>query len=94
MAEVSSKVSVIIQGEDSDDNVIDRRMDCDGVIAFGVMEHGIEVISFGAINAIKAATIAEAMDKMKEELFKDFPMARVLSVLGDPKVIDLMEDED
>ena len=79
---LTSKVSILVQGEGSNGEIIDRNMDCNSVAVFAIHEDGIEIATFGAFNTFEAAHLASAMDDLKQDLFNDFPMAKLLATLA------------
>lgn len=79
---LTSKVSVLVQGENSDGEIVDRNMDCNSVAVFAIHEDDIEIATFGAFNTFEAAHLASAMDDLKQDLFNEFPMAKLVAVLA------------
>lgn len=91
---ITSKVSVLIQGEGSNGEIIDRSMDCNSVAVFGISEDAIDIGTFGAFNSLEAANLADAMDDLKQTLFNDFPMAKLLATLGASKELRALMSEE
>lgn len=87
---VTSKVSVLVQGEGSNGEIVDRNMDCTSVAVFAIHEDGIEVSTFGAFSVLEAAHLANTMDELKQELFDQFPHAKLLATLAQT----IMPEED
>jgi hypothetical protein len=89
---ITSKVSVLIQGEGSNGEIVDRNMDCNSVVVFALCEDSIDVATFGAFNALDTAHLANTMDELKQELFDQFPHAKLLATLA--QTITSEEDEE
>lgn len=89
---ITSKVSVLIQGEGSTGEIVDRNMDCNSVAVFAIHDDGIEVATFGAFSVLEAAHLANTMDELKQELFEEFPHAKLLATLA--QTITSEEDEE
>lgn len=78
---LTSKVSVLIQGEGSNGEIVDRNMDCNSVVVFALCEDSIDVATFGAFNALDTAHLANTMDGIKQDLFDQFPMAKLFATI-------------
>lgn len=91
---LTSKVSVLIQGEDSNGMICDRNIDCQTAVVFGLTDDGVQVSTFGTLNPLEAAEVISAMKNIIEQLYEDFPGARLFEALSDVNVEDLMEGEE
>lgn len=92
---VTSKVSVLIQGEGSNGEIVDRNMDCNSVVVFALCEDSIDVATFGAFNALDAAHLVNTMDDLKQDLFDQFPMAKLFATIASSKELQtFMSEED
>lgn len=91
---LTSKVSVLVQGEGSNGQIVDRHMDCESVVVFAVHEDRTEVGTFGAFNVLEAAHLANTMDSLKQELFDQFPMAKFFANLPSPEEIQALMSEE
>ena len=91
---LTSKVSILVQGEDSSGMICDRNIDCQTALVFGLQDEGVTVSTFGALNPLEAAEVISAMKNIIEHLYEDFPGARLFEALSDVNVEDLMEGEE
>lgn len=91
---LTSKVSILVQGEDSDGTICDRSIDCQTALIFGLQDDGVQVSTFGALNPVEAAEVISAMKNIIEQLYEDFPGARLFEALGEYNIEDLMEGEE
>ena len=91
---ITSKVSVLIQGEGSNGEIVDRNMDCNSVVVFGIHKDDIEIATFGAFNTLETVNLAGAMDDLKQDLFNEFPMAKLLATLAGSKELQAFMSEE
>lgn len=91
---LTSKVSVLVQGENSDGEIVDQNMDCNSVVVFGIREDGIEVTTFGAFSVLEAAHLANTMDGLKQDLFDQFPGAKLFATLASSEELQVLMSEE
>lgn len=91
---LTSKVSVLIQGEDSSGMICDRNIDCQTAVVFGLTDGGVQVSTFGALNPLEAAVVITAMKSIIDRLYNDFPGVKIFEALGTVDIEDLMEGEE
>lgn len=92
---LTSKVSVLIQGEGSNGEIVDRNMDCNSVVVFAIYEDSIDVATFGAFNTVDTVNLVNTMDDLKQDLFEQFPMAKLFATLASSEEFQaLMSEED
>ena len=91
---LTSKVSVLVQGENSDGEIVDRSMDCNSVLVFALYEDSIDVATFGAFNTIDTVNLVNTMDSVKQDLFDQFPMAKFFANLPSSEEIQALMSEE
>ena len=91
---LTSKVSILVQGEDSDGTICDRSIDCQTALIFGLQDDGVHAVTFGTLNPLEAAEVITAMKSIIDQLYNDFPGAKIFEALGSVDIEDLMEGEE
>ena len=91
---LTSKVSVLIQGEDSSGMICDRSIDCQTAVVFGLTDDGVHAVTFGALNPLEAAEVITAMKSIIDQLYNDYPGVKIFEALGTVDIEDLLEGEE
>ena len=78
----TSNLSVFVQGNVGE-NIVDKNIDCDSIYLFAITEEGIEVCAVGSMDDLQAAHLLHTMDKAKDLIRGDFPLAGALATAID-----------
>lgn len=88
----TSNLSVFVQGNVGE-SIVDKNIDCDSIYLFAITEDGIEVCAVGSMNYLQAAHLLHTMNKAKELICDDFPIAEVVEAAVSALERDDNDDE-